>query len=276
MRWTKEDLFPCLVEGHTLFTTVTNRGYLLYTLNMLKSLRPYGWDKKLWVVCLDSESSRILEERGYHVYDVEKEQGQEKEEQEKKQEKEKEKTIYSQFCPWNAPGYDRICYLKLTVISRILSMGYRVILTDGDIVYRKDPVVDWRRWWASEEDVWIQNDSLSPKDTSNLCTGYMMIRPSEEMKDAFEVHSKEGQQRYQQCAYDNNDQTFFNRHVKPRGRIRALSLDEYPNGKMYTQSRDRIHSTAVLVHFNWIKGHLKMARMKEYRMWLLEAEEEET
>jgi len=30
----------------------------------------------------------------------------------------------------------------------------------------------------------------------------------------------------------------------------------------------------VLVHFNWIKGHLKMAKMKEHKMWLLDPEEE--
>ena len=30
----------------------------------------------------------------------------------------------------------------------------------------------------------------------------------------------------------------------------------------------------VLVHFNWVVGHVKMAKMKEHNMWLLTDEEE--
>jgi hypothetical protein len=30
-----------------------------------------------------------------------------------------------------------------------------------------------------------------------------------------------------------------------------------------------------MVHFNWVQGHLKMAKMKEHKMWLLTPEEEE-
>jgi hypothetical protein len=30
-----------------------------------------------------------------------------------------------------------------------------------------------------------------------------------------------------------------------------------------------------MVHFNWIHGHLKMAKMKEHKMWLLTSDEEE-
>ena len=46
---TLNDIAPCLL-GNTVLTTLTNHGYLLYTLNMLKSLRPFGLDKKILIV----------------------------------------------------------------------------------------------------------------------------------------------------------------------------------------------------------------------------------
>ena len=37
----------------------------------------------------------------------------------------------------------------------------------------------------------------------------------------------------------------------------------------------KIIETAVLIHFNWVHGHIKMAKIKEHKMWLLTPEEEE-
>jgi hypothetical protein len=48
---TLEDLAACLLEDtKTVITTLTNYGYLLYTLNMLKSLKPFGLYKKVFIV----------------------------------------------------------------------------------------------------------------------------------------------------------------------------------------------------------------------------------
>jgi hypothetical protein len=57
--------------------------------------------------------------------------------------------------------------------------------------------------------------------------------------------------------------------------MNALPLERYPNGKMFYEHVDQLKETAVLVHFNWVQGHLKMAKMKEHQMWLLTPEEEE-
>jgi hypothetical protein len=57
--------------------------------------------------------------------------------------------------------------------------------------------------------------------------------------------------------------------------MNALPLERYPNGKMFYENVDQLKGTVVLVHFNWVQGHLKMAKMKEHQMWLLTPEEEE-
>jgi hypothetical protein len=91
---------------------------------------------------------------------------------------------------------------------------------------------------------------------------------------AYDCVSQEGQERYKRCAMDNNDQTYFNRYVKPVCRMYALPLEEYPNGNVYLKRKREIDAQCVLVHFNWLKGHHKLVTMKQHRMWLLAPEEE--
>ena len=271
MWWTEEDLRPCVLEdGQTVLTTLTNSGYLLYTLNLLKSLRPYGLDKKVLVVCMDRAAANRLQRLGYQArVCVVQEKAEEKAE-------EKEKHDLSRFCPWNTKGYDTICYTKLRVIYRLLTMNKNILLVDGDVVFCKNPAEDWSAWWSSSPtyDVYIQNDSERDEDTTNLCTGYMWIRATDTTRKAYDCESEAGQARYRTCAFDNNDQTYFNRYVKPVCRTCALPLDHYPNGAVYQKRKSVLQDRCVLVHFNWLKGHFKLVVMKQNGMWLLTPEEE--
>jgi len=258
LKMKEDDLIPCILEdGQTIITTLTNSGYMLYTLNMLKSLASYGWDKKVLVVCMDHEAYIQIRARGYQAVHVEQDK-------------------LSRFFAWNTKGYEEICYWKLASIYTLLSMKKNVILIDGDIVFRKDPAEAWRNWWSdSVYDVCIQNDSQIDRDTTNMCTGYMMIRSTPEMIQAYDCVSEEGRQKYNQCVFDNNDQTYFNKYVKPYCRFLSLPLNQYPNGKMYMENKSKIDSTCILIHFNWLKGHFKLITMKQHSMWLLTPEEEQ-
>ena len=255
---TLETLEPCLLEDtKTVITTVTNYGYLLYTLNMLKSLKPFGLDKKVLVVCIDKKGSVILKKLGYTVFCIDDNE-------------------LGKFSPWNTKGYDKICYLKLELIYRVLSLNKNVLLIDGDIVFRQNPLEDMGVWWKDTiYDVWIQNDAQENRNTKNMCTGYMFIKTSDRLIELYDCVSEAGQKKYLTCAFDNNDQTYFNKFVKPGCMFSAIPLEKYPNGKMYYDNVDQLKETAVIVHFNWVQGHLKMAKMKEYKMWLLTPEEEE-
>ena len=187
---TDADLEPCLLDdGKTVITTMTNYGYILYTLNMLKSLKPFGLDKKILIVSIDQKGANILKRLGYNVYCIDdKELG--------------------RFSPWNTKGYDKICFLKLELIHSILSLNKNVLLTDGDIVFLKDPLPDIK-WWSEEKhiDVHIQNDGTNNIDLQNMCTGYMLIKTSEKMIKLYDCVSEEGRKKYLECAFDNNDQS---------------------------------------------------------------------
>ena len=260
---TESDIFPCILEDtKTIITTLTNYGYLLYTLNMLKSLKPFGLDKKVLVVCIDKKGSNILKKLGYNVYCIDDNPSAMQE--------------LSKFSPWNTKGYDKICYLKLELLHSILSLNKNVLLIDGDIVFKKDPMEDMMEWWKDTiYDVWIQNDSQENRNTKNMCTGYLFIKSSDRLIELYDCVSEAGKKKYLECAFDNNDQTYFNKFVKPACMFSAIPLEKYPNGKMYYDNVDQLKETAVIVHFNWIQGHLKMAKMKEHKMWLLTPEEEE-
>jgi hypothetical protein len=258
---TLDNLEPCLLEDRkTVITTVTNYGYLLYTLNMLKSLKPFGLDRKILVVCIDSKSANTLRCLGYNVYCIDDLTSQKE---------------LSKFSPWNTKGYDKICYLKLELIYRILSLNTNVLLIDGDIIFLKNPLPDIK-WWIEDKsiDVHIQNDSLENHNKNNLCTGYMLIKSNETMINLYDCVSEAGQKKYITCAFDNNDQSYFNKFVKPSCNVQSLTLLKYPNGQAFYNMPSR-KETAILIHFNWVHGHIKMAKMKEYKMWLLTPEEED-
>ena len=248
---TSEILEPFLING-SVITTLTNSGYLLYTLNMLKSLRPFHLDKKILIVCIDIKGADTLRKLGYYVVCIDEK--------------------YGEFSPWNSTDYVKICYLKLELIYRILSLGTNVLLVDGDIVFRKNPMDDLTIWSNNTIfDVWIQNDSLRDGDTKNMCTGYMFIKSNDRLITLYDVISESGRAKYLKCAFDNNDQTYFNIYVKRACIFNALPLEKYPNGKMFYENPKL---DPVLVHFNWVHGHVKMAKMKEHKMWLLSEEEE--
>ncbi len=257
IKLSESDILPYTFEdGKTIMTTMTNSGYILYTLNMLKSLKQFGLDKKVFVVSIDKKGANILRRLGYNAYCIDDNQ-------------------LGKFSPWNTTGYDKICFLKLELIYSIISLNKNILLIDGDIVFLKDPIPDIK-WWNEEKhiDVHIQNDSLENINTNNLCTGYMLIKSNDKMINLYDCISEDGQKKYLQCAFDNNDQTYFNKFVKPHCTFQALTLFKYPNGNAFYNSPSR-KENAILVHFNWVHGHIKMAKMKEHKMWLLTPEEEE-
>ncbi len=235
----------------TTLVTVTNTGYLLYTLNLLKSLQPYGLDRQMMVVCMDRHAATVLAAKGYQTTC-------------------EDHDALAAFCPWNTKGYDQICATKLHVVHRLLEQGRHVWMVDGDVVFLRDPRPDLEERMATA-DLLIQNDASEDADTSNLCTGYLWIRSTPQTIQCYEpARVKE---RWAACAFDNNDQTYVNRWVATTCRHRALPLALYPNGRVFLKS-PRMAADAVLVHFNWIKGHQKLVTMKRYHMWLLTPEEE--
>ncbi len=256
---TLELLKPSLLyDNKTVLTTITNYGYILYTLNMLKSLKQFNnLDKKVLIICIDTKSDTILKKQGYNTICI-------------------NNNNLEKISGWNKKGYDEICYIKLVTIYKILELEFNVLLIDGDIVFLKNPLNDIFSWSNNNSNnCYVQNDSQVDSNTQNMCTGYLFIKSSNMMKILYDCISSSGIQKYKQCALDNNDQSYFNKFIRPFCKYSGLSLNNYPNG-LYFYNNPQIKETCTLVHFNWVHGHNKLLKIKEYNMWLLSEDEEET
>lgn len=253
-----KQLEKSVINNKTILTTITNYGYILYTLNMLKSLKRFnGLDKKVLIVCMDNKSDSILKKLGYNTLCI-------------------NNNTLQHFTPWNTKGYDEICYIKLVTIYKLLELEYNVLLIDGDIVFLRNPLDDIHSWSNDKSgDVWVQNDSQVNSNTLNMCTGYIYIKASTTTKMLYDCISSQGILKYKQCALDNNDQSYFNKFIRPYCIMNPLELEKYPNGK-YFYNNPHLKETCILVHFNWVHGHQKLLKIKEHKMWLLTEDEEET
>jgi hypothetical protein len=245
----------CIHDNNTIFFTITNYGYIIYTLNMLKSLKPWGLDKKVLVICIDNKSNQFLKTLGYSTWYF--------------------PTEYGKFTSYNKPGYDRICYYKLLAICKILEAGYNVFYFDGDIVFQKNPVNFLKSWLSMVPEVLIQNDTQDDLNKNNMCMGCIFVKSTENTRKYFICDTESTIKSYNMYAGDNNDQSFFNKLIKPYVNVDTLLLEEFPNGKYFTDNAHNIKHKACLIHFNWLIGHEKLIKMKEYSMWYVTEDEED-
>lgn len=245
----------CIHENATVFFTITNYGYLIYTLNMLKSLKPWGLDKKVIVICIDSKSNKLLTSLGYSTLYY--------------------PTEYGKFTSYNKPGYDKICYYKLLAICKIIEAGYNVFYFDGDIVFQKNPLNFLKRWLTLTPEVLVQNDTQDDLNKDNMCMGCIFVKSTENTRKYFICDTEETIKAYEMYAGDNNDQSFFNKLIKPNVYADTLPLAEFPNGKYFIDNSQSTKHTVCLIHFNWLIGHEKLIKMRSYNMWYLTEGEED-
>ncbi len=245
-----------LNDNKTILTTVTNYGYILYTLNMLKSLKRFDdLDKKVLIVCIDSKSDTILKKQGYNTFLI--------------------NLDLNKFISYNKKGYDIICYYKLLFIYKVIEAGYNIFYFDGDVVFKNNPNDNLISWLKSDKDIWIQNDTMNNNDYGNMCMGVIFVKSTQNSLIYFKCDTEEAYNYYKLvCAFDNNDQTYFNNKIKRYLDIGLMSLELYSNGQ-YFYNNPQLKETCILVHFNWIEGHKKLLKIKEHNMWLLTENEEE-
>jgi hypothetical protein len=239
-----------LIEnGKTIFFTITNVGYIDYTINMLKSLNNFNIDKKLLIVCLDSNSNTYFKENGYYTYLINLE--------------------LKEFTSFGEDIFSKFCYIKILVIQKILEMNYNVFYTDGDIYYCKNPIDEINLIKDINGDMWIQNDTIFENNFDNVCAGFMYIRTNSKTKQYFNINTPNCILQYNECAKNNNDQTYLNKYVIPYLNVHLFPLNKFPNGNYFYNFENKIKDSIVMVHFNWVVGHEKKERMKKYNMWLV-------
>ena len=224
------------------FITLTNDGYIDYTLNCLKSLEKCGFKGKLISYCMGSSCYNRLKDLGYEARLL------------------PDKNL-TEFETFKKKNWSQIMHVKFDIISECLKTHDYVCFTDGDIVYHNPNFLERLVSIVGDNELLIQNDA-GPGCPVAACAGFMFIKSNDKMKYLYDP------ERTRARCYENSlyeDQTYIN-GILPQIKHKLLSQTEFPNGAFFYQYKPK---TPYLVHFNWIVGHEKKAKMNECGMWYL-------
>ena len=250
------DVIESTKVNNVLFMTVLNHGYLLYIMNMLKSLKPWGLDKKILLVCLDEKAYTFLHNRGYCAIWADL------------------NTDMTKFREFDSgKEYLTICFFKFFIILKMLELGHDVLFTDGDIVYINNPIEHLISFVKNykDYDIYIQNDTQSNHASNNLCTGYFFARTNNITKKRFAITTHIQQTNFYS---GTGDQHYLNMYMKHNLLFKTFPLETHPNGGfLYNNPTVKNNTDCILAHFNWIVGHIKISKMKEHSLWLLTDDE---
>jgi len=221
------------------FITLTNTGYLEYTINCLKSLEKIEFYKKLKCYCIGQQGYNILKSMNYDCELIDEEQN-------------------SNFQLIREGNWSNIVYHKFKMIYENLLNNEYVCITDGDIVFENPLFMHYLLENIGDNDMLIQNDMMENNNTDVLCSGFMFIKSNPKtllLFNPFNVEDKRNEVGW-------GDQLYIN-SIKDQLKYKLLPLELFPNGRYYYQNSKKIKP--YLIHFNWVKGHDKKERMKEFK-----------
>ena len=220
------------------FITLTNTGYVDYTLNCLRSLNAINMKKQLHCYCIGEEGYNTLKKKGFQCELIDDEKN-------------------SNFQTFRTDNWSNITYYKFKIIYENLLNHEFVCITDGDIVYENNLFFDFLLKNIENNDLLIQSEGI---DTNDICSGFMFIKSNQLTISLF---SPENVEAYKNKRYWD-DQVYVN-EIKHKLKYKKLPLALFPTGKYYYNYNDNIKP--YLIHFNWIVGNEKKSKMISYNKW---------
>jgi hypothetical protein len=238
-----------------IFITLSNTGYIKYTLNCLKSLERIGISPKLlYTHVIGKDGYDILKQSGYECELINDES-------------------QCNFQNYQNEKWVDITTLKLNIIYENLLKYKYVCFTDGDIVFENNNFLKYLKDNIEPYDMLIQNDTCQDTDSSNLCTGFMYIKSNAKTLSIFHPATVEQSKNITPPIRDWDDQQYMN-VVKSNVNYKMLPLDLFPNGQYYYYNNLNIHP--YLIHFNWYIGDMKQKGMELYGKWYNETIQQNT
>ena len=221
--------------------TLTNTGYVNYTLNCLKSLENINYSPLPHSYCIGKEGYNLLKSKGYETTLIDEEDN-------------------SNFQTIRKGNWANITFNKFKIIHENLLKYKYVCITDGDIVYENKDFIKYLLNNIGDNDLLIQNDTMSDDDNSELCSGFMFIQSNENTLKLFNPKLiKINKEMW-------DDQIYIN-EIKNKLKYKKLPLNLFPTGKYYYRNFKNI--TPYLIHFNFIIGHQKKGVMMLHNKWYI-------
>jgi len=235
-------------DPNIAFITLTNNGYIDYTLNCLKSLEKINSPVLPVCYCVGEEAYKTLNDKGYEcVLLADFPAGN-----------------ITDFHEFKSKFWNVIMLKKLEIIHTNLLKYKYVLYTDGDIIFENPGFYKYIIDNIGSDDLLIQNDMDTDISNKQLCAGFCCISSNPTTLRLFNPAS------ITNIAINNknwDDQAYIN-SIKSKLKFSKLPLDLFPNGLYYYKNSGKL--TPMMVHFNWVIGHVKKAKMQEHGKWYLE------
>ena len=222
------------------FITLTNTGYIDYTLNCLQSLKNINIKKQLNIYCIGETGHSILKKNGFLCELINDEKAE-------------------NFEEFRTNNWSHVTYYKFKIIYENLLNNEYVCITDGDIVYENKYIFNYLLNNIKDNDLLIQSEGIYHDD---LCSGFMFIKSNE---NTISLFNPENVKKYKDTkGWD--DQIYIN-CIKYNLKFIKLPLHLFPTGKHYYEYNT--HIQPYLIHFNWVIGNEKKNKMEHYNKWYI-------
>lgn len=227
------------MKDNISFITLTNSGYINYTLNCLESIKNINLSIPLHCYCIGKKGYDRLFNKGYKCTLIDDEKN-------------------SNFTSYKNGNWSEITFNKFKIIHENLLKYKYVCYTDGDVVYENNEFFGYLIDKIGDYEMLIQNNC---EGVNAISTGFMFIKSTDNMKYFFDPNYIERNYRISN-ELDIND---YLDSIKNKINFKLLSLSLFPYGNYYYNNHYSI--SPYLIHFNWLVGHEKRDKMILYKKW---------
>ncbi len=241
-----------VIDSHTVkkpaFISLTNSGYLDFTRNCLASLKACGFEAEPRIYCADRAAGEALSCAGHDA----------------------------RYCGidddasgplaiFGSREFGDIALQKIRVIHRCLLDHEFVLFTDADVTFEDSQFFPYLLEHIQGHELLIQNACMEDADHDNLCTGFWLIRSTENTRGLLDPVAAI---RHRQSWVNENwqDQCYINA-IKQQFDYALLPLELFPNGAYYRRNSMTINP--YMVHHNWVLANEKESLMRKFGKWYL-------
>ena len=223
--------------------TLTNKGYIEFTDNLIASIEKNNINIDLDVCTMDSYSTDYFDKKNQNTNLI-------------------TKSNKKKFLRQDSKNFGEYMIIKLNMIHSYLTKFEYILYLDGDIVI-KDEITNYLADAMRSFDLLIQDDKNPKKpNLEYLCAGFMLIKSNRKTLDFFDtskINNEELMEGLHDQGYINNNKDFLD--------YQKLPLELFPNGPYFYENSEILNPK--IIHFNYVLGSKKKSVMKDYEEWYI-------
>jgi hypothetical protein len=226
------------------FITLTNDGYIEYTQNLVNSLSDINLENSIKIYCVGKKSFKHFSDQALNTVYL-------------------NSGIFNSkniFQSWRSKNFNKLMFIKLSIIYENLKSSDQVLYCDGDIVFLKNPLEELKK--ENNKDIVAQFDFNPDKDVKTLCAGFMLVNSNQKTLNLFNPSNVPSELLDRHYYFD--DQKYINENISDLN-CKLLDIKEYPNGAYFYKNFQKLQPK--IIHFNYLLGNEKKIKMQDMGFW---------